>query len=115
MVSTHLPAPVKPLLLKNAALLLTIVISLLSLGFTTATNNPLGWIGLLCFVPYAAYQCYGRLNNPQDRYNFLLVLWVLLGLPFTFNVLDGSLWWLAYWPVTFLYWLVFGLININKA
>ena len=109
MVLTERPIP-----LKHTTLFTAIAITLLSNGFVLATNSPLAWLGLFCFLPYAAYQCHQRLTHPKDRYYFLLSLWVFLGLPFTLNALYGSLWWLAYWPVTFGYILIFSLINADK-
>ncbi|MFK0574037.1 hypothetical protein, partial [Endozoicomonas sp.] len=59
-------------------------------------------------------QCHQRLTHPQDRYYFLLSLWVFLGLPFSLNAFYSSFWWLTYWPVTFACMLIFSLINSDK-
>ena len=112
MIASH--SSPKPTMLTNALLALVILLSFLSLGFATATNSLLGWAGLIILSPYAAYLCHKRLPMEAQR-SFWVAYWVCLGLPFTFNALYGSLWWLAYWPVTFIYGLVFSLLKINKV
>ncbi len=92
MVSLHLPHPTKTPLLMNAVLLLAIVVSLLSWWSVIVNHNLFAWLGLILVAPFAAYQCHERLK-PEVRRIYRFLLWLLPGLTFTFNALDGSAWW----------------------
>ena len=113
MIASHSHSPAKPTMLMNALLILAILLSFLSLGFAMATNSLLGWIGLIILSPYAAYQSHKRFPR-EARHSFWIAYWVFLGLPFTFNALYGSLWWLAYWPVTLTYIFAFSALSSDK-
>lgn len=114
MVSSHIPNPTKSPLLTKAVLLLAVLVSLLSWWFVIVNNSLFAWIGLVVVTPYAAYQCHERLK-PESRSTFRFCLWFLPGLTFTFNALNGSAWWLAYWPVSLVYLFVFNALNSDKA
>ncbi|WP_257296146.1 hypothetical protein [Endozoicomonas sp. YOMI1] len=79
-----------------------------------AYNSLFGWLGLIVVSPYAAYLCHNRLH-PETRPSFWVAYWLFLGFPFTINALYGSLWWLAYWPVTFGNIWALNVVRKNKA
>lgn len=98
----------------NALLVLTILLTFVSWGFVMAYNSLYGWIGLIAVSPYAAYQCHKRIH-PESRLDFWKAYWLFVGMPFTVNALYLSPWWLAFWPVSYLYILGFSMMQMGKA
>ena len=113
MIASHPHHPIKPTMWMNVLFFMAIVLSLLSCGFAAATNSLPGWIGLFVVSPYAAYQCHKRLH-PGSRRGFWVAYWLFFGVPFTLNAVHGSLWWLAFWPVSYMYILVFSMAQMAK-
>lgn len=77
-----------------------------------------GWVvlrpsGTFVVSPYAAYQYHKRLH-PGSRRGFWVAYWLFFGVPFTLNAVHGSLWWRAFWPVSYIYILGFSMAQMAK-
>ena len=98
---------------KVVLILVGLLATLLSWLFVLKNNSLTGWIGVIFFGSFTSVELFKRMDSHYRPALKLLVL-LFVGLLFTINGVYVSPWWLAYWPVTFIYLLSFSLLRINN-